>query len=197
MLATALCLFACQKSQEKKSEPSVGRFAAVAKPKKATNISSFCEVLNSADKAPKFERPTFQALPPGITNPSKGNKDQPKWTWVNVWASWCAPCVEEIPLFRRWQKALSDKMEFEFWSMDEDGAKLVQSVEKLNPMPGSVGWFDSPESVPKFFGPLGIAPMSPIPVHVLVDPQGRTRCVRVGKVAEDAYGSIRAFVSGN
>ena len=32
----------------------------------------------------------------------------------------------------------------------------------------------------QIFGPLGIESMSPIPVHILVDPMGKTRCVVLG-----------------
>ena len=23
------------------------------------------------------------------------------WTWLNLWATWCTPCVEEMDLLRR------------------------------------------------------------------------------------------------
>jgi len=186
--------FAC--SERKQDKPSVQRFAAVAKKKKksATSLASFCEVFHDAKSAPLFSPPPSQPFPEELGVPERP-KPLKKWKWVNVWASWCAPCVEEIPLFRQWQSALSKHLEFQLWSMDEDKAKLIESFKKLQPMPGWVGWFDSPESVPKFFGTLGIEPMSPIPVHILVDPMGKTRCVRVGKVSEEAYGAILSLVS--
>ncbi|MEE2901003.1 MAG: hypothetical protein VYC39_01680 [Myxococcota bacterium] len=186
--------FAC--SERKQDNPSVQRFAAVAKKKKksATSLAAFCEVFHDAKSAPAFVPPPSKPVPEELGIVARP-KSSTKWKWVNVWASWCAPCVEEIPLFRQWQNALSKHLEFELWSMDEDGEKLVASVKKLQPMPGWVGWFDSPESVPKFFAPLGIESMSPIPVHILVDPMGKTRCVRVGKVSEEAYGAILSLVS--
>ena len=25
------------------------------------------------------------------------------WRWVNLWATWCTPCVEEMALLRQWR----------------------------------------------------------------------------------------------
>ena len=43
------------------------------------------------------------------------------WTWVNLWATWCAPCVEEMELLGRWRDGFSrDGMQvgFELISID-------------------------------------------------------------------------------
>ena len=54
---------------------------------------------------------------------------------VNFWATWCVPCVREIPGFNRIHEQLKDKgLVVLGVSMDEDGAPLVQSFLKKHPM---------------------------------------------------------------
>lgn len=46
---------------------------------------------------------------------------------VNVWATWCAPCREEMPTLDRLQKKLgSDKFEVVALSVDQAGASVVK-----------------------------------------------------------------------
>jgi len=193
-----LLLASCIDEAQKQEPKTTRRFAAVGKTKSPVKVSALCELsFSETQKAPKYEPPISRELP-AAAKPYQIETSQKNWRWVNIWASWCGPCVEEFPLLAQWQKALRKEkinVDFEFWSMDEDGEKLVQSLKKLGGLPGSVHWVRSPDDVPPFFDGLNIEPMSPIPVHVLVDTQGKTRCVRVGKIGEDLYGSLRQLLS--
>src|SRR5687768_14011823 len=53
----------------------------------ARTPADFCDVLPDTDAAPTFSMPV---LAEGVDAPTD------RWRWVNVWATWCAPCVEEI-----------------------------------------------------------------------------------------------------
>ncbi len=54
---------------------------------------------------------------------------------VNFWATWCVPCIQEIPSFNRIHQELADKGVVVLGvSMDEDGAPLVKSFLKKHPM---------------------------------------------------------------
>ncbi len=48
---------------------------------------------------------------------------------VNVWGSWCAPCKEEIPIFRSFYKKVKDKLQLVGVDVEEasikDGQKFV------------------------------------------------------------------------
>jgi thiol-disulfide isomerase/thioredoxin len=64
---------------------------------------------------------------------------------VNFWATWCKPCVEELPYFqeagRKFQK---DGVQFIFISLDFQGqieSKMVPFLGK-NPLPGDVWWLN-------------------------------------------------------
>lgn len=49
-----------------------------------------------------------------------------KPTLVNLWATWCAPCVRELPTLDKLAKAQSGKLQVVAISEDMQGAKVVQ-----------------------------------------------------------------------
>jgi cytochrome c biogenesis protein CcmG, thiol:disulfide interchange protein DsbE len=73
---------------------------------------------------------------------------------LNFWASWCAPCIEEIPSLVQLQKRLGDKVTVLAVSIDEDPAAYykflrdhnvdlltVRDPDKRTPeMYGTTGW---------------------------------------------------------
>jgi thiol:disulfide interchange protein DsbD len=58
-----------------------------------------------------------------------------KVTVVNFWATWCVPCIQEIPGFNRLHEQYSGKgVAVVGVSMDEDGAALVKPFLQKHPM---------------------------------------------------------------
>lgn len=54
---------------------------------------------------------------------------------VNFWATYCVPCIQEIPTFNKLHKELASKgVAVVGVSMDEDGADLVDAFLKKHPM---------------------------------------------------------------
>jgi thiol-disulfide isomerase/thioredoxin len=56
-----------------------------------------------------------------------------RWTLVNLWASWCAPCIEEMPSIERLQQKLGDKLFIVAISLDDDIAAFRKFVDMSNP----------------------------------------------------------------
>lgn len=174
-----------------------GRFAAAKRDPRSAATKSFCEVSHAAGEgAPRYVVPASKPIPAGGNVPDL----QPTggWRWVNLWATWCRPCIEEIGLLSRWQESLKKDgvpLALELWSVDDDAAALEGWLKKTR-MPGEVKWLKGgAEDLPTVLMSLGVDKNAPIPVHALVDPNGALRCVRTGSVHDDDYASIKAILT--
>ncbi len=120
------------------------------------------------------------------------------WRWVNVWATWCAPCVDEMALLTKWRVAFEKDgldLSFEMISIDETEAQPAMK-SWLGRLPGSLWWVQTPDDLPSWLErSVGISADSAIPIHILVDPAGAQRCVRVGAVHAQDYGAVRALLA--
>ena len=171
------------------------RFAAVVEERSESARRAFCETTfpKSGPEARAFVVPKERAAPPHEAKAAARGG----WRWVNLWATWCRPCVEEIPLLERWRTALTKDdvaISFEMWSIDDDEEALTSWLGK-HPMPGVVRWLESPGDLGPVLTSFGLEASSPIPVHVVVDPEGQVRCARVGSVHEEDYGAVKAMLT--
>jgi thiol-disulfide isomerase/thioredoxin len=166
----------------------------VASTKVSKQAAQFC------DRA--FPAGSDHAYRPAPTRPLAGVEAAVAakgWRWVNAWATWCTPCVEEMGLLTRWRDALKEDgvgVTFELLSIDvaEAEPELRRWVTKS--LPGKVQWLRGEEDFGPWLDALGVERDAAVPIHVLVDPQGQVRCVRVGAVHAQDYGAIRAILTG-
>lgn len=185
---------ACKDDEPEKKGP--GRFAAVKSEHSAAAADAFCEAHYpaSGEGSRSFTAPPERPVPGrGLAAKEPGEG----WTWVNLWASWCGPCLKEMPLLGRWGETLRKEgipVRFEFWSIDESEDDLRGALSRE--IPGSVRWLRASGDLAPFLEELGVDKSSAIPVHALVDASGHLRCVRVGSVGEGAYGQVRALLAG-
>lgn len=59
-------------------------------------------------------------------------KHKGKPIYVDYWASWCAPCIQNMPTSKKLEDKLGDKVEFIFISIDTDELKWESASQSLN-----------------------------------------------------------------
>ena len=103
---------------------------------------------------------------------------------VNLWATWCAPCVAEMPTLAAVQAKLRDKV------------RVVTISQDLDETPATVTAFLSARklALPAFRDPrlaLGAAYAANLPVTVLYDREGREVWRRAGGFKWDSPEALR------
>jgi thiol-disulfide isomerase/thioredoxin len=108
-----------------------------------------------------------------------------KWVVVNFWATWCAPCIKEIPEFVEFQRANAQAVVLGVALDVDDAAKTKQFAKKVGLTYPLVLGDDGTE---KQFGPV-----KGLPTTIVFDPAGRRAWARTGTVTrkslEDAIAS--------
>jgi thiol-disulfide isomerase/thioredoxin len=97
-------------------------------------------------------------------------RNQGRVIYVDLWASWCAPCLAEMPASATLQRTLRGQpIQFLYVSLDTDPAKWHRALTTHHlTQPGTQHYLLDPESaLAKYFN----AP--PIPRYILLDKQGQ------------------------
>jgi thiol-disulfide isomerase/thioredoxin len=123
-----------------------------------------------------------------------------KWTWVNLWAAWCAPCKEEMPrllsLAARLPTAPGD-FGLAFVSLDDDERQLEQFLA-AQPDAGvrATFWLREGHERDEWLQAAGLGRDPSLPVQLLVDAKGKIRCTVNGAVADQDLAEIASIVAG-
>jgi thiol-disulfide isomerase/thioredoxin len=96
-----------------------------------------------------------------------------KWVLVNLWATWCAPCLNEMPELEALQKARSDLVVLGLAVDGQTPARVVQFAERLNVTYPIIA---GSEALAKQFRPRGY------PTSILFDGAGKQVLVKEGAV---------------
>ena len=100
-------------------------------------------------------------------NPASLSEFNGKVVLVNLWATWCEPCLREMPSLERLQSRLGDKIVVVAISEDRGGSKTVE------PFVGKLGlksvkiYLDPKSAVERAFKVQGL------PTSFLIDREGR------------------------
>lgn len=171
------------------------RVNAVRETKPLARPESWCDVSFTPGAGPRLELPPLAAEATAPPSPAS-----PRWTWLNLWATWCVPCVAEMELMGRWQTRLGEEglaVDVCLLSLDDDAAapRSFLATHKQAPV-GPRLRVESIDVLAPWFAKFGLEAGTAIPVHMLVAPHGEVRCVRVGAVSEGDWGRVRGLIAG-
>jgi thiol-disulfide isomerase/thioredoxin len=123
--------------------------------------------------------------------------DGDKWTWINFFAAWCAPCKEEMPRLRSFQQKLAANLDVVFISVDDDERQLHQFLDAQPQSMTGVRralWLEPGKARASWLTALHLKESPDLPAHVLVDRTGKIRCVAGGAIEDADFGTIASIV---
>lgn len=132
---------------------------------------------------------------PGL--PEKIPTGDTMWTWVNLWAGWCGPCKEEMPMLAAWEAKLKQAgtpMRLAFLSIDDDERQARRFLASQAAVKRSWRLAEG-EGRTKWLGALGLPEGPELPVHLLFDGKGALRCVVTGAISEADFPRVQQIVS--
>lgn len=102
-----------------------------------------------------------------------------KWVYINYWASWCQPCLEEIPELNRFYEQHKDDKDFAMFAVNYDSLPIAQQeilIQKLGIQYPALKY--DPRSL------LNLGHINGVPVTFVFNPQG--------ELSDTLYGSQTA-----
>jgi thiol-disulfide isomerase/thioredoxin len=177
----ALAAAACDRKDDRPVEPAGRTNGAKVNISQSASTEAFCDVHATDASGAGYRWPDLAA---GSTAPGA----TPGWRWVNVWATWCKPCIAEMPRLTVWRDKLAAKgtrVELTFVSVDDAEAD-VQAFRTSHPdTPPSIRVADADKRA-AWLKDLGMGDTA-IPIHLFVSPANRLRCARAGEIREKDY----------
>lgn len=145
-------------------------------------------LISSQQLSPAQEQAQADAVM-GLTLPDLDGRPQAIAQWrdkilvVNYWASWCAPCVEEIPAFSRLQRQYAAQG-VQFVGIGIDHPENMQAFVKATPVAYPLLVADPAASQMPGLQIKGL------PYTLVIGPDGRVQGSRLGRLDESRLNSI-------
>jgi thiol-disulfide isomerase/thioredoxin len=121
-----------------------------------------------------------------------------KRVWVNLWATWCQPCLREMPLLLKWRDDLrKDGVDVDvlFLSLDEDASAFDTFVAQRKDIAAAkMVRVASQHDYEQWAKAFMKDPATPIPIHLLATADGSLRCIRSGSLREGDYPAAKSVL---
>jgi thiol-disulfide isomerase/thioredoxin len=189
----SLALLASTGCNERSTQPvASSRYEAV----KAVSdpAARWCDA-SFTGAAPRLTLPPLVASKSGA---SPAGLPKGKRVWVNLWATWCQPCLREMPLLLKWRDDLrKDGVEVEvlFLSLDEDANAFDTFLAQRKDMASAkVARAASQRDYQEWAKAFMKDPSTPIPIHLLATADGSLRCIRSGSLREGDYPAAKSVL---
>ena len=167
--AAALCLVACQDNSAEKQ---------VIQTTQTANATSVNAPSKAPAPAPSPEYPTLTIKTfTGETFDLAKHREQ--WVVVNFWATWCGPCLKEIPDFNAFAKKRSD-VQFIGLAYEEIERADMDAFLKQHPIDYPFAILDVYNPPKDFETPRGL------PMTVVIAPGGKVAKTFLGPVDSNA-----------
>lgn len=103
-----------------------------------------------------------------------------RWLVVNFWATWCPPCIQEMPAFARMLEAMGDQApQFVAISVDAMGRGAAEPFAQSKGWTHVKAYADARSDLYRTFQSPGI------PLTIVIDPEGREVARRLGPAQWD------------
>jgi thiol-disulfide isomerase/thioredoxin len=148
------------------------------------STEAFCDVHAGDAAGAVFHWPELAA---GSTAPGATTT----WRWVNLWATWCKPCIAEMPRLGAWRARLAaagKRVDMTFVSVDDSDAEVAAFRKDHPDAPPSIRIAGNDQRT-TWLRSLHL-PDGAIPVHLFVSPANRLRCARAGEVRDQDFGVV-------
>ncbi|QNK02512.1 TlpA family protein disulfide reductase [Dyella telluris] len=105
-----------------------------------------------------------------------------KWVIVNYWATWCVPCIKEMPDISKFVTAHKDKVSAIGLAYDDSDAEDIKAFLLKHPVSYPVAQVTMDKPLKDFDEPRGL------PTTWLIGPDGKVAKRFVGTVNETSLG---------
>lgn len=116
---------------------------------------------------------------------------------VNLWATWCPPCIEELPRLKQLVEELNHggtDISLQLVSVDTTAAAVEAFAAKHPEVAGSPRLAD-PMTLEAWLATIGLDKGATLPVHVFVGADGKVACARTGAVRESDLPAIKKLLA--
>ncbi len=170
------------------ASPVASRVEAVAAKAPAASTAELCDAVPKRDPAPTFAFPSaLEGTPPSVKGP----------LWINVWATWCPPCVDELPIVRKLEATLAKQgspAKLSLLSVDTSSEAVTQFAAAHPEVKGTLRLQDDKQLEPWLLS-IGLDRGATLPAHVFVQADGTIACVRTGSIKETDLPAIATLLN--